>query len=328
MKRLLQDASALLAAVLLALLADRLGLLAALAERLTPVQETPEAAVWEPAGESAPWRPPVTTLPAPEETAPPAEVSPEGPEKSLPAVSAMAPGELRNGGSLSVDARSLLREGWGCTLSRDGPQVLILHTHSCEAYTPDGADDYEPSGDWRTLDGSQSVIAVGDVLAQTLEAAGFTVLHDRDLYDWPAYNGAYDRSGEAVRRLLEEHPTIRVVVDLHRDALGGRKTEYVPPDGADSAQVMLLLPTGENGLYHPNWRENLKLGLELQSRMARDYEGLARPLLLSPARYNQHLCPGSFLVEVGTEANTLAEAKKAAALFGDCLAGVLGNHWE
>ena len=331
MKRLAQDGAALLAAVLLALLMDRLGVLSLLAARLAPAVETPEAAVWDLPGESAPWRPPAAAA-APEGAAesPGAGESPggEAPEEALPAAPALAAGELRLGGSLSVDTRSLLREGWGCTLSREGPQVLILHTHSCEAYTPDGADDYTPSGDWRTLDGSQSVIAVGDVLTGILEARGFTVLHDRSLYDWPAYNGAYDRSGEAVRRLLEEHPAIRVVIDLHRDSLGGRKTEYVTPDGAPSAQVMLLLTTGENGLYHPNWRENLKLGLELQSRMAGDYEGLARPLLLSPARYNQHLCPGSFLVEVGTEANTLAEAKKAAALFGDCLAGVLERHWE
>ena len=117
-----------------------------------------------------------------------------------------------------------------------------------------------------------------------------------------------------------------MVIDLHRDSLGGRRTEYLLPDGKRSAQVMLLLTTGENGLYHPSWRENLKLGLELQNRMELDYPGLARPLYLSPARYNQHLSPGSFLVEVGTEANTLAEAKRAAALFGGCLAAVLGEH--
>jgi len=326
-RRLLQDGAALLSAVLLALLADRLGLLSALAERLTPALETPGDPGWALVGESAPWRPPAAASPGPTEASPTASPAPEEAEEgtALPALSA---GQLRSGGGVSVDARSLLREGWSYSLSRDGPQVLILHTHSCEAYTPAGTDDYEPSGDWRTLDETQSVIAVGDVLAETLERRGFTVLHDRSLYDYPAYNGAYDRSGEAVRQLLEKYPTLRVVVDLHRDSLGGKKTEYVTPDGADSAQVMLLLTTGENGLYHPNWRENLKLGLELQSRMALDYEGLARPLLLSPARYNQHLCPGSFLVEVGTEANTLAEAKRAAALFGDCLAGVLENHWE
>ena len=86
---------------------------------------------------------------------------------------------------------------------------------------------------------------------------------------------------------------------------------------------MLLLTTGENGLYHPNWRENLKLGLELQSRMDRDYEGLARPLLLSPARYNQHLCPGFILIEVGAAGNTRPQALASMPVLADAIAALL-----
>ena len=195
----------------------------------------------------------------------------------------------------------------------------------------DGAKDcLEPRGERRPQPppgGALRGSAAGGG-GEALEAKGYAVLHDREKYDWPAYNGAYDRSGEAVRARLEQHPGIRVVIDLHRDSLGGRKTAYAAPDGEDSAQVMLLLTTGENGLYHPNWQENLKLGLELQRQMDRDYPGLARDLDLSPARYNQHLCPGSFPLEVGTEANTLREAKKAVSLFADCLAAVLETHRE
>ena len=327
MKRLLRDLAVLLAVALLTLGMDRLGAYRALAAMLEAASETASSET-APAptaytafyGESAAYLPPA---PLPEPEAPAASPLPE-PEQR-PAFSA---GELRSGSRLSVDAQALLREGWGYTLPGEGPQVLIIHTHSCEAYTPQGDDVYEASGDYRTLEKEQSVIAVGDCLAQALEAKGFGVVHDRSYYDYPAYNGAYDRSGAAVRQLLEEYPGIRVVIDLHRDSLGGLRTEYVGPDGERSAQVMLLLTTGENGLYHPSWRENLKLGLELQEQMAQDYEGLARPLYLSPARYNQHLSPGSLLLEVGTEANSLAEAKKAALLFADCLAKVLKGHTE
>ena len=326
MKRLRRDLALLLLIALPAAVLDRLGAFQALAARLEP--QIPWTAPLEP-GESAAWSPPALREPeAPAETPLPAEVPAAAPAGSpAPAAEAALP-SLRVGGSLAPDLRSLLREGWSYALDGDGPQILILHTHACEAFTPAGADTYTSSGDFRTLEEEQSVIALGDVVAAALEERGFRVLHDREKYDWPAYNGAYDRSGEAVRALLEQYPEIRVVIDLHRDSLGGRKTRYVTPDGEDSAQVMLLLTTGENGLYHPNWRENLKLGLELQQQMDRDYPGLARDLDLSPARYNQHLCPGSFLLEVGTEANTLAEAKKAAALFADCLCSVLETHWE
>ncbi len=325
MKRLIRDAAVLLAVTLLALGMDRLGAFSSLAAMLeipaaeasaeAPMRSAPP--LWP--GESSPYLPPA---PAPE-ARPGAAVLEE-----VEAAAALSGGDLRCGGSWQVDQLTLLREGWSYSVPGQGPQVLIFHTHSCEAYTPQGEDGYAPSGDFRTLDESQSVIAVGDCLAEVLEARGFTVLHDRSLYDYPNYNGAYDRSGAAVRQLLEDNPGIRVVIDLHRDSLGGRRTEYLLPDGTKSAQVMLLLTTGENGLYHPSWRENLKLGLEIQNRMALDHPGLARPLYLSPARYNQHLSPGSLLVEVGTEANTLAEAKRAAALFGDCLGQVLEAHKE
>ncbi len=321
MKRVMRDLAVLLAVALLTFGLDRLGAFTALAAML----ETPEPAaeegealsLWP--GESADYLPPA---PAPDPA--PEVISAEGRE----ILEALSQGDLRSASSLAVDQLGLLREGWSYSIPAEGPQVLIFHTHSCEAYTPQGTDTYEASGEFRTLESSQSVIAVGDCLAAALEGMGFGVLHDRELYDYPAYNGAYDRSGAAVRQLLEANPSIRVVIDLHRDSLGGRRTEYLLPDGRRSAQVMLLLTTGENGLYHPSWRENLKLGLELQNRMELDYPGLARPLYLSPARYNQHLSPGALLLEVGTDANTLAEAKQAAALFADCLGQVLETHKE
>ena len=319
MKRLLRDLAVLLALALLTLGMDRLGAYAALAAMLEPpaeAEESEDLSLWP--GESAAYLPP-----APAPTA-----APERGSEAEELIAALSQGDLRSASRLAVDQLGLLREGWSYSIPAEGPQVLIFHTHSCEAYTPQGEDDYEASGDFRTLDGEQSVIAVGDELASALDEMGFEVLHDRSLYDYPAYNGAYDRSGAAVRQLLEANPGVRVVIDLHRDSLGGRRTEYLLPDGTKSAQVMLLLTTGENGLYHPSWRENLKLGLELQNRMRLDYPGLARPLYLSPARYNQHLSPGALLAEVGTDANTLAEAKQAALLFADSLAEVLETHKE
>ena len=100
---------------------------------------------------------------------------------------------------------------------------------------------------------------------------------------------------------------------------------YKLPEGT-SAQVMLVLTTGDSGLYHPNWRENVKLGLELQAEMEAEEPGLSRPMLLSPARYNEQLSPGYLLLEVGSDANTLEEALEAVRRFGRCAAAVLHRH--
>jgi stage II sporulation protein P len=219
--------------------------------------------------------------------------------------------EILNKTSYDLDLNAFLQAKPAISLLRDQPQILILHTHSSEAYSE--------TADSRTLDKNLSVIKVGDVLTEEFEAMGFNVIHIRDIYDYPSYSGSYNRSLEAVTACLAQNPTIQIVIDLHRDALtqsdGSKyRTEYLLDDIV-AAQVMLIIATGEAGLDHPNWNENFKLGLRLQKSMTECYPGLARPLVLSGERYNQHTAPGSFIIEVGTDGNSIDEAIRAVRLF-------------
>ncbi len=126
---------------------------------------------------------------------------------------------IKNGTELSIDTAELMTDGLSLTLPAEGPQILIIHTHSSEAYTPDGQDVYTPTDPSRTEDTRYNVIRVGDELTAALESYGLTVIHDREIYDYPSYTGSYARSGEAVEEYLAEYPSIAVVIDLHRDAL-------------------------------------------------------------------------------------------------------------
>jgi len=231
-----------------------------------------------------------------------------------------ASARLNNRTSIALDLDALAAEGLELRLPADGPQVLIFHTHSSEAYTPEGEDGYIESDPYRTEDRSKSVIRVGDELASRLEDWGISVLHDREIYDYPSYTGSYSRSGASVEQYLAQYPSIRVVIDLHRDALGEGETVYKTKTevaGENSAQVMLLAGTGDNGLWHPNWRENLKLALYLQNAMDESAPGLARPIELVKERYNQYLSTGMLILEVGSTGNTLQEALTAIRLFAD-----------
>ncbi len=233
---------------------------------------------------------------------------------------------LRNDTSLDIDLEAIAAEGLELKLNTDGPQILIIHTHGSEAYTQAGADVYVESDPYRTEDKEKNVIKVGDVLTEVFKSKGLEVIHDREIYDYPSYTGSYSRSGAAVERYLEEYPSISLVIDLHRDALGSGDTVYktkAETAFGDCAQVMLLVGTGENGLYHPNWKQNLKLALYLQNAMEQAYPSLARPLSLKSERYNQHLSTGSMIIEVGSTGNTLAEAIKAIELFGDAAGDAL-----
>ncbi len=230
------------------------------------------------------------------------------------------PGErlLKNETGFDVDPLAVLEEGTGLRLPAEGPQILIIHTHGSEAYTPAGLDRYEASDTNRTQDPRYSVIRVGDELAEALEAQGLRVLHDREIYDYPSYTGSYSRSGEAVEKHLQRYPELAVVIDLHRDALGSDGVVYktmAEEEGTVASQIMLLVGTDESGLEHPGWRENLALALYLQNAAASSHPTLMRPVSLVPQRYNQQLCSGSLILEVGSSGNTLQEALAAVRLF-------------
>lgn len=232
---------------------------------------------------------------------------------------------LDNDTPYDIDVDALRAEGLDLTLPAEGYQILILHTHTTEAYHPEGGDEYEPSGEYRTTDMTQSVARVGDELASALEAYGLHVLHDASLHDYPSYNGSYARSGETVEEYLAAYPGIRIVIDLHRDALGSGDTIYktvTEAAGEQAAQIMFVMGTDVN-LENPHWQENLRLALAMQDAVRTRYDTLMRPIDLCNYRYNQQLTTGSLLMEVGTAGNSLQEAITAVKLFADAVAPLL-----
>lgn len=233
---------------------------------------------------------------------------------------------LKNRTDYEINVAALLAEKLAIHLDLDTPQILIIHTHSSEAFMPDGNDIYEESDPSRTEDKNYNIIRVGDELANALENRGIPVIHDRELYDYPSYTGAYTRSMEAISNYLEIYPSIKIVIDLHRDAFmdaeGNIYKTVAEINGETCAQVMLVMGTNFSGLYHPNWQENLKLALNLQSAMNQKYPGLARPVTISQYRYNQHATTGSMILEVGCNGNTLQEALAAVRFFADAAGDV------
>lgn len=222
---------------------------------------------------------------------------------------------------------SLLGEGTADVPLGEGPQILIVHTHGSEAYSMTDGDTYEESDPYRTTDCTHNVVRVGEEMATVFRAYGFQVIHDTTLCDYPAYNGAYDRSKAVVEQRLEQYPSIKVVLDVHRDALvgsGGEVYKLVSEEaGQKVAQVMMVLGTDAGGAEHPRWKDNLAFALKLQKNLVKGYASLARPTVLRKARYNQQLCPGSVLVEVGGHGNTLSEAIAGGRLWADNVARTL-----
>ncbi len=207
------------------------------------------------------------------------------------------------------------------------PQVLIMHTHATESYEPYERDFYDSSFNSRTTDPTKNMIAVGNKIAEQLEAAGIGVLHDETLHDYPSYNGSYDRSRETVLRYLEEYPSIKIVLDVHRDAIERENGDRIAPvaeiDGRNAAQVMIISGCDDGTMDMPNHMKNFRFATLLQNQLEGDWEGLTRPILFDYRKYNQDLTTGSILIEVGGHANSIEQAVYSGELIGKSLVNCL-----
>ncbi len=208
------------------------------------------------------------------------------------------------------------------------PLVLILHTHGTEAYSPDGAISYPDAADYaRSIDPDESVIAVGERMAEVLRENGIPTLHCIILHDKAAYRDAYVRAAETIAAYLAEYPTIEYVLDVHRDALIRGDGELVRPvvalDGEAVAQVMILAGSDYKGAYFPDWQDNLAFALQLRERLNAAYPRLARPVYLRGAAFNEHLGARSLLLEIGASGNSLPEALRAGERVATTLAEMI-----
>jgi len=208
-------------------------------------------------------------------------------------------------------------------LDNGEPTVLIYHSHACEAYTKDGGETYTELINCRTTDPAYNMIAVGRQLASLLEEAGIRVIHDLQLHDEHSYSAAYVHSRLSVEEYLKQYPSIRLVLDLHRDAAvntdGSRYATAAVVDGQPAAQLMLVMGTDYTGSYHPDWEENLSIALKLQALMEQNCPGITRPTSLRGSRFNQDMHPGALLIEVGASGNTRQQIARSIPVLADAI---------
>ena len=235
-------------------------------------------------------------------------------------------GTVRNCTDISNEvlyAQSQVSPEFKIAVNSAEPQVLIMHTHTTESYEPYSRDFFDASFSSRTTDNTKNVVAVGEAIAQELRSAGIPVIHDTTVHDYPNYNGAYDRSLVTVNDYLAKYPSIKVVIDVHRDAIspadGVRNAPIAEINGRQAAQVMII--SGNKNV--PEYMKNFSLACLFQESMESNYPGLTRPLLFDYRNYNQELTTGSLLFEMGSHGNSIEQAMYSGELVGKALAEVL-----
>lgn len=223
-----------------------------------------------------------------------------------------------------LDAASFLSEDLSIVKNQAVPQILIYHTHSQEEF----ADSVKG-------DAGTTIVGMGDVLADALEAKGYQVIHDTGVYDLVDgvldRSAAYDYARTAVEELLAQYPTIQVVIDLHRDGVEGQKfvTEI---DGKPCSKVMFFNGISRNQqgeisyLPNPYIKQNLAFSFQMEFAARQQYPGFTRNIYLKAERFNLHLRPRSVLIEAGTQLNTVEEERNAMEILANLLDEVLQQH--
>ena len=239
---------------------------------------------------------------------------------------------VKNYTDFSLDIATELKRGLPFKIEKNHQvQVLIFHTHTCESYLKSDTGYYPSDYYPRSTNNKENVTAVGDEIEKQLKKAGIGVIHDKTKHDYPSYNGGYDRSYQTIQKYMEKYKGIKVVLDIHRDAIGDDTSGKVKPTfkykGKKASQIMIM--TGyqyEGGGDFPFWRDNLDFAIKLQQTAETMYPGLTRPLNFGEYTYNLNVCNGSLLIEFGTDVNTIDEVKRSGKMVGKALAKVLQNN--
>lgn len=221
------------------------------------------------------------------------------------------------------DIDELLKAPLRLKPEKKGPEVLIIHTHTTESYLSSLNDLNKKGVENRTKDPRYNVVRVGEELAQQLRKKyNIEVIHNGMIHD-EDYNSSYGKSLVTVDKILKSYPSIRMVIDLHRDAIKNSKLRTaIKIEGKSAARVMFVVGSNQT-LDHPNWRENFKLAIKLQSSLNQNYPGLTRPIDISYNRYNHHLSNGAIIIEVGGDGDTLEEAIETTKYLANVISEVI-----
>lgn len=210
------------------------------------------------------------------------------------------------------------------------PQVLIMHTHTSESYLPKDQGFFYENFYPRSLDPNRNVTKVGQLIAQTLIKNGINTIHSTVYHDSPTYNGSYSRAAQTIKENLEKYPSIQMVIDIHRDSMGSKELGKIKPtfqyQNKKASQLMIISgcdPDGTGGF--PNWEKNLSLALNLQKYCETMFPGITRPMKFAKVKYNEHLTPGSLLIEVGSDVNTVRESSYTGLMLGESISKLLND---
>ncbi|HOP75585.1 MAG TPA: stage II sporulation protein P [Bacillota bacterium] len=233
------------------------------------------------------------------------------PKLQLPVEIAQPPISMTETSEIDAPAKSLTGD----------PLILLYHTHTTESYIPESGKDHANPDKQERGD----IVKVGEYMRKVLEEKyGIKTIHDDTIHDSYPFRESYVRSQATIKKYLEKYPSIQVVFDIHRDATPG-VTATCTIKGQTMSTILMVVGTDKMGLAHPHWKENHQFAKDLSEAINRYYPGLNSGIIVSDARYNQHLHKRALILEFGDQNSTLEEVYRAVDSFVPILVAYLND---
>jgi stage II sporulation protein P len=199
------------------------------------------------------------------------------------------------------------------------PLVAIYHTHTSESFVPTTGVTHRRGGQ------VGEIVAVGEALVQQLNNYQVQAVHSKQVHDFPSFMKAYGPSELTVKKLLADHPSIQIVLDIHRDA-EKREHALTEINGVPVARIATIVAVGQEDLVQPHWQKNLAFAKQIDDKMNSYFPGLSRGIQTVEWRYNQHLHERALLLEVGSHETSQEEAERAIEILGGILVEILSEN--
>lgn len=203
-------------------------------------------------------------------------------------------------------------------IKSEDPIVYIYNSHQLEEYNMDVLYDYsiKPNVLIASYILKEKFIDIG--ISSIVETSNIKkYLNDNKL----KYNYSYVASRYFAEIMMKKEPSIKYLIDIHRDSAKIDKTLY-KFNNKEYARIMFVV-----GLDNVNYQPNLDLAINLNSKFKEKYSGFSRGVLKKSGKgvngvYNQDLSPNAMLIEVGGVDNTIEQVNNSM----DLLSEIIGSY--
>lgn len=200
----------------------------------------------------------------------------------------------------------------------ENPLVYIYSTHESETYDSSLVEAYNIKYN----------VTIGNyILSDYLKDLGIpSYVEEESMADYLKENGlnysySYYASAHYIEKRTKEYPSIKVIIDVHRDALP-RYASVASIDGKNYAKLLFVVAIDYDG-YEKNVAFAEKLNSHLPTAITR---GLSKGNGYHPIDYfNQNLKENSILLEIGGTENTIEEVANTMSVVAKAIFEMLNE---